>query len=100
MTQLSEIICFLLEIKKIRDCRTRSIFKMTCPEASNVICYDLTPSILKIVSRNRRAVAEFNTIFSNIYTDCRTWSILKTSSGYRGLSQCSFLSKHEFNLKL
>ena len=37
----SELILPLLKSRKIRDCRTWSILKVICPEASNVICYDL-----------------------------------------------------------
>ena len=32
---------YFLEIKKIRDCWTWGTLKMICPEASNMISYDL-----------------------------------------------------------
>ena len=56
-------ICIkLLEIKKVRDCRTRSILEMICPEASNVICYELHMQLLVC-----QAVVEVSTVNLRLY---------------------------------
>ena len=55
---------YLLEIKKKRDCRTRSILKMIFPEARNVICYDLHANT-RLSSGCRNYHSEFKAIFNN-----------------------------------
>ena len=79
---------------------------MICPEASNVICYDVhTITRLSSGCRNLHSTIQCGFFLSVLTrhrqdTDCRTWSILKTSSSCRKLRQRSFLSKHEFKRKL